>query len=341
MQHNKIISQWLMLGVAMLMIQVLLGGVTRLTGSGLSITEWKPIIGSLPPLNDADWNTTFDKYKTIAQYKELNNDFSLSDFKFIFFWEWLHRNWARFIAVVFLIPFAYFLFKGYLKKEDAPKLIALFLLGLAQGLIGWIMVASGLGSDNIYVSHIRLAVHFMSAMVLICAVYWVALSYLFPNKISFTTPKFKTITVVTLALLSVQLIYGCFMAGLKAASAAPTWPSINGTYFPTNILNDSLTAHPINIHFIHRMLAYIVLAVIIYWFIEARKQISLPPMYKLMPVLLVALQILLGIASVLYSPLLLRNSFGVFESFAQCHQLVAMLLLMSLVRVFAIGNAGK
>lgn len=146
----------------MIMIQVVLGGITRLTGSGLSITEWAPIMGSIPPLNDAQWEAAFENYQQIAQYKYVNNHFTLSDFKFIFYWEWFHRVWARSLGVVFAIPFIYFLIKKYFLKEMILPLIILFILGGLQGFIGWFMVSSGLNESSLlYVSHIRLAIHFI------------------------------------------------------------------------------------------------------------------------------------------------------------------------------------
>lgn len=175
------IAIWLLIGVAMLMIQVLLGGITRLTGSGLSITEWKPIMGAIPPLNDHDWNLAFEKYKQIAQFKYLNSNFTLADFKSIFFWEWFHRFWARLIAVTFLIPFIIFIFQKRFKKEMIKPMIILFLLGALQGLVGWIMVQSGLeDSELVYVSHYKLAIHFILALVLIAYALWFALKLLVP-----------------------------------------------------------------------------------------------------------------------------------------------------------------
>src|SRR3954465_8438788 len=167
-RSTRIVATWIFIGVGMLIIQVLLGGITRLTGSGLSITEWKPIMGAVPPMNAAEWQRTFEKYQHIAQFKYLNSHFTLSNFKFIFFWEWFHRLWARLIGVVFLIPFIYFLLKRYFKSWMVFPLVVLFLLGALQGAIGWIMVQSGLNDNDVYVSHIRLATHFMAAMVLIC-----------------------------------------------------------------------------------------------------------------------------------------------------------------------------
>src|ERR1043165_1170781 len=175
-KSSRPVAIWLLIGIAMLIIQVLLGGITRLTGSGLSITEWKPIMGALPPMNDQQWHEAFDKYKQIAQYRYLNSTFDLSDFKFIFFWEWIHRLWARLIGVAFLIPFAIFLIQKRFKKEMIRPMIILFLLGLLQGLVGWIMVQSGLeDSDRLYVSHYRLAIHFILALGLICYTLWFAM----------------------------------------------------------------------------------------------------------------------------------------------------------------------
>jgi cytochrome c oxidase assembly protein subunit 15 len=167
-KSSRPVAIWLLIGIVMLMVQVLLGGITRLTGSGLSITEWKPVMGALPPLNDQQWNEAFDKYKQIAQYKYLNSSFNLSDFKSIFFWEWFHRLWARLIGVVFLIPFIIFLVQNRFKKEMVKPMIILFLLGGLQGLVGWVMVMSGLNEENLYVSHYRLAIHFIFALGLIC-----------------------------------------------------------------------------------------------------------------------------------------------------------------------------
>jgi cytochrome c oxidase assembly protein subunit 15 len=334
-QSNKLIGQWLMLGVVMLIIQVLLGGITRLTGSGLSITEWKPILGALPPLNESDWLKAFEQYKQIAQFKFMNQDFTLGDFKFIYFWEWFHRNWARFIGVAFLIPFIYFLYKKMITKEMVPKLIGLFLLGIAQGLIGWIMVASGLNDENLYVSHIRLAIHFISALVLIAFTYWFALSLLVKPEDRVEDTGLRKMTITVISILFVQLIYGAFMAGLKAATVAPTWPSINGDYFPAVLGTQSWINHPINIHFVHRMLAYILVFVIIYWYLKAIKNVKSAYFnrFKWIPLGLVIIQLVLGISTVLFSTQIARNSFGQFEWSAQLHQIVAMLLVMSFVWV--------
>lgn len=336
MKSDKWIVRWLLLGVAMLMVQVLLGGVTRLTGSGLSITDWKPILGAIPPMNDMEWNAAFEKYKQIAQFKYLNQDFNLHDFKFIYFWEWLHRNWARFIGVVFLIPFVYFLHSKRITKAMVPQLLGLFLLGIAQGLIGWIMVKSGLNDENLYVSHIRLAIHFISALILIAFTYWFALTLMIPTRAYIEDKPLKKLTAWIIALLSIQLTYGAFMAGLKAATNAPTWPSINGDFLPVTIFTEHWIHHPINIHFIHRGLAYILVILITYWFYRTSNLQTgvVLKKYSWIPLVLVGVQVALGILTVLYAPIQVRNGFGPFEWSAQLHQLVAMCLLMSFVWVW-------
>ena len=220
----------------MTVIQIAIGGITRLTGSGLSITEWDVVTGTLPPMSDAAWQTLFAKYKTTPQFQLLNFDFNIDNFKFIFFWEWFHRLWARSIGLVFAFGFIYFLVKKYFQPKMIKPLLVLFLLGAMQGAIGWIMVASGLEGDAVYVKPTRLALHFIFAMGLLCYTYWFALSLTVQpirrnignddtsNKIS----TIRNFAWVILLILFFQLIYGALMAGHKAANVASTWPTING-----------------------------------------------------------------------------------------------------------------
>jgi cytochrome c oxidase assembly protein subunit 15 len=344
MDRKKIVGYWLLVGVMMLIVQVLLGGITRLTGSGLSITEWKPILGSIPPLTEHDWQKAFLLYQQkTGQFKYLNQDFTLSNFKFIYFWEWMHRNWARFISVVFLIPFIFFIVKKYFTQSMISKLVALFVLGAAQGLIGWIMVKSGLNDDNLYVSHIRLAIHFISALVLIGFTLWFALSLLIDETHFIFNNSLKWLTAGIILILFAQLTYGAFMAGMKAATVAPTWPSINGDYFPESIWKQSFLHSAINIHFVHRMLAYIILILVGIWFVKASsiKDYPLLSKYRFLPVLLVAVQIVLGILCLVTATMQVRNGFGVFEYLAQAHQLVAMFLLMSMLFMLFLFKGGS
>ena len=329
---NRIVAWWILIGVLMLMIQVMLGGVTRLTGSGLSITEWKPILGTLPPMNDNEWNEAFDKYKQIAQYKQLNSYFTLSDFKSIYFWEWLHRLWARLIAVAFLIPFVIFLAKKKFKKEMINPLIILFLLGALQGLVGWIMVKSGLeDSPLLYVSHYKLAIHFMLALGIICYALWFALQLLVPKEKIIVNRGIHRFYFWLIVLLSLQLIYGAFMAGLKAGPFAPNWPDINGRFFPiyehykTNI---PIFDNPFLVHFIHRNLAYIIFIVVIlgWWKYRLAYPTSLFNKTNWLLPTITLLQLILGVFTVLYSPYAKKLVW-----IGAVHQFVAMLLLLSLI----------
>lgn len=333
---NKAVAWWLIIGVVMIIIQTLIGGLTRLTGSGLSITEWNVVTGILPPLNEQDWVAEFAKYQASPQFQYLNADFTIKDFKFIFFWEWFHRLWARLIGFVFAIPFVYFIIKKYFNKEMIMPLIVLFLMGALQGMVGWIMVASGLTGDAIYVKPTRLAIHFVLAMLLGCYVLWFALQLLIPASQVVVHPRLKRWYQVIFVLLILQLIYGALMAGHKAAPAASTWPTINGFWWPEG-MDQSENAHPlienkITIHFIHRGLAYLLLALtgiasVIAFRIKAPSAAIRKGRGQ--PALWVGIQVLLGILTVVSSPEIVANKWGLFETLAQLHQLVAMFFLLS------------
>ncbi|HEX6913763.1 MAG TPA: COX15/CtaA family protein [Chitinophagaceae bacterium] len=334
-RSQKIIANWVFIGVGMLIVQVLLGGITRLTGSGLSITEWKPIMGALPPMNEAAWQTAFEKYRQIAQYKYINNHFTLSDFKFIYFWEWFHRNWGRLIGIAFAIPFIYFLVKGYFRKWMVMPLVILFLLGGLQGAIGWIMVQSGLNDQDVYVSHIRLAVHFIAAMVLICYALVFGMKLTVRKRDLITSSSLWNFTLPVFVLLMLQLIYGAFMAGLRAATVAPTWPDMNGTFVP-DIAGESWVNSHLAVHFIHRTIAYILLLMLIGWWILARRyrESRLFNRLRNWVLVLVIVQVTLGVLAVLNSLNIVRGKFGVFESLALLHQVTGMVLLLVLTAAF-------
>jgi cytochrome c oxidase assembly protein subunit 15 len=327
-KKSNAVAIWLLIGVGMIVVQVLLGGITRLTGSGLSITEWKPILGAVPPLNEGDWQKAFEQYKQIGQFKHLNFEFTLSDFKFIYFWEWFHREWARLIAIVFLLPFIYFIITRKFKQEMIKPLMILFLLGILQGLIGWVMVKSGLNEESLYVNHIRLAIHFISALGLLSYTLWFALQLLVDRSELVHAPALKNFSIWLFALIVVQLIFGAFMAGLKAANFATTWPTINGEWIPSSIANDawsSLTHDPLAVHFIHRTLAYVIAVLIFIWFQQAKK-ITSNYLFKLiywMPMAIVLLQVVLGILTVL-----LANNASALLWLGVAHQFTAMLLVL-------------
>lgn len=352
--RRKAVARWLLLGVVMLIIQILLGGITRLTGSGLSITEWKPILGAVPPMNEAAWQAAFEQYKSIAQYRYLNAHFTLNDFKGIYFWEWAHREWARLVGIVFIIGFVYFLVRRYFDKQMIIPFIILFILGGMQGLIGWIMVMSGLNDTDLYVSHIRLAVHFMAALLLLCYTLWFALKMLVHNDERIISSRLWGFTITTIALLCLQLVYGAFMAGLKAAPVAPTWPTINGMWLPEQIHQyggreytglNAFISHPIAVQFIHRLLAYILLGTVIVWTLTAGKVAQNASSQRLQswrwwPLALVVLQVVLGIFTVVHGAQTIAGHFGAFELLAQVHQFVAMGLLMALVANLYLIRAG-
>jgi len=337
------VSAWIITGVVMLLIQVVLGGITRLTGSGLSITEWNVVTGALPPLNEQHWIAEFDKYRQTPQYRLLNTDFTLEDFKFIFFWEWLHRFWARLIGVVFLVGFVYLVAKRYLKQEMQKPLLILFLLGALQGAIGWIMVASGLTGDAVYVKPTRLALHFIFALGLIAYAWWFALKLRISRTDRIENGPLRKFTWWVLIILLIQLVFGALMAGHKAATAAPTWPTINGSIWPEAafrgpVLIKDLVENKISIHLVHRSLAYALLLLIFLYFWQCLKvrRTGRFRQFTWYPVVLVMLQLLLGIASVLLSTRIIPNHWGPFEWMAQLHQVTGMLLLLSIVNMLYI-----
>ena len=333
---HKAVSNWLLFGVFMLIIQILLGGITRLTGSGLSITEWDVVTGSLPPLNETAWLQEFDKYKATPQFKLLNTDFDLGDFKFIFFWEWFHRLWARMMGMVFAVGFVYFLVRKSFKQEMVKPLIILFLLGDLQGAVGWIMVASGLVGDAVYVKPTRLALHFILAMALLSYTFWFVLQLKVKKEQITKHAGAFNFTMVLLVLLVIQLLFGALMAGHKAATAAATWPMINNEWIPAALFKDSpwlinFIENKINIHFFHRGLAYLLSILIVIWYFRTSK-VKGSDMFQVtrfIPLALILLQVILGIVSVLASTKIIPNKWGLFEWVAQLHQLVGMCLLLS------------
>jgi cytochrome c oxidase assembly protein subunit 15 len=336
-RNDKAVANWLLVGVGMIVVQIILGGITRLTGSGLSITEWNVVTGTLPPLNEQQWLVEFNKYQQTPQYSLLNSDFTLGSFKFIFFWEWFHRFWARLIGVVFIIPFVYFLISKRFKPYMVRPLVILFLLGALQGAVGWIMVASGLTGDAIYVKPTRLALHFIFAMGLLCYTFWFAQQLIVPPQKRQVHKRIHQFTISILLVLVLQLVYGALMAGHKAATAAPTWPSINGSMVPSGMFSRygllSLLEDRITIHFIHRGLAYLLLVLVVMLSVRLHKQSATLHLSfkKWWPLVLVVIQVLLGVASVLTSLTIVPNQWGVFEWMAQLHQLVAMCLLLSII----------
>lgn len=332
------VAIWLYIGVFMLVIQIVLGGITRLTESGLSITEWNPITGALPPMNTQQWQQEFDKYKNTSQFQYIHSDFKLSDFKKIFFWEWFHRNWARLMGMVFLVGFVYFLIKKKFSKPMIMPLVMLFVLGAIQGAIGWIMVESGLMPQRLFVGHVQLATHFIAALILLAYTFWFALSLSVPKTRLVINKGLKNFCNWILILLFFQLIYGAFMAGMHAAVAAPTWPKINGSWIPNNMDNihpvwENFINNKITIQFVHRLIAYLLFILTIVWWIRAMKvkEGGLFEKGRWFPFILVIIQVTLGILTVVTSPV---NDDLVY--FGVAHQFVAILFLLSIIFILFI-----
>jgi cytochrome c oxidase assembly protein subunit 15 len=228
--QTRAIALWLFGCAAMVFVMVALGGITRLTESGLSITSWDPIVGVLPPMSGAQWQEAFDAYKAIPQYQAIHAGMSLGDFKAIYFWEYLHRLWGRLIGLVFLLPLLYFLARRQIPRALAPKLIGLFVLGGMQGVLGWWMVASGL-EDRIEVSQYRLAAHLSFAIVIYLAILWVALDLIRPRTQS-PSSCLKHGASLTLLLAFIALIAGAFVAGLRGGLIDNTFPLMDGHWIP-------------------------------------------------------------------------------------------------------------
>ena len=341
-KNNRQVAKWLLAGVFMLVIQVLLGGITRLTESGLSITEWKPITGALPPLNDITWQQEFDKYRNTDQFKYVHQYFSLREFKFIFFWEWFHRFWARMMGMVFLIGFIYFLAKKKLNKSMVLPMVVLFFLGGIQGAIGWIMVKSGLVPEKYFVGHIELTTHFIAALILLSYTLWFSLSLQPSFQLKLYDKKTSRFLQAILLLFFLQLIFGGFMAGLKAATSAPTWPLINGHFFPSGAYEFSLQENLINnklmIQFIHRCIGYSLFLLSLFFFISNQK-FSDHLIFKKINIVfitLLSMQVLLGIGSLLNA----ANPHA-FIYFGVLHQFTAMMLVICLVTMLFIVKTTK
>ncbi|MDO9411463.1 MAG: COX15/CtaA family protein [Pseudolabrys sp.] len=266
-RHLRAVRLWLYAVAAMIFLTLIVGGATRLTESGLSITEWKPVTGVLPPLSLEHWQLEFAKYQAIPQYREVNKGMSLDDFKVIYFWEWSHRLLARVTGFVFLVPFLFFLWRGWVPKGLKLRLWGMFAGGAALGVVGWWMVASGLaGSKLVSVSQYRLGFHLTLACVIYAVVLWTAQSLL-PKARPATTPRLRISALVLTVAIVVQIYLGALVAGLDAGLTYNTWPLIDGAIVPDsarlwfiqpawrNVFENTLTTQ-----FNHRMLAYAIFA---------------------------------------------------------------------------------
>ncbi len=310
---------WLLAVACLVALTLLVGGATRLTGSGLSITEWRPVSGVLPPMSESAWLGEFEKYKRIPQFTAVNPDMNLSEFKFIFWWEWGHRMLGRLIGIAFAIPFAFFLWRGMIGRDLAWKLGGLFLLGGLQGAIGWWMVSSGL-SERTDVSQYRLAIHLTLACVILAALVAVAES-LSTRRPESARASVRVISAAILGLVLVQIFIGALVAKTGAGMSFTTWPMMDGRFFPS--LDDLLVIKPVwhnffenvlTVQFEHRMVAYVLLLVsIVHAAMLLRSGVSPASRRALLLAALITAQAVLGILTLLHVtplPLALLHQFG-------------------------------
>lgn len=306
-KDNKYVIYWLFTGCFLIFTMVVVGGITRLTHSGLSISDYKLITGTLPPVNETAWQEAFDLYKQYPEYQKLNYHFTLEDFKDIYFWEWLHRLIGRLIGMVFILPFIYFLIKKQLTKPTIKKSIVLLALGGFQGFLGWYMVKSGL-VDRPDVSHFRLAAHLTTAFITFAYTFWVALDLIFPEKKKING-KFRNLIRVGYAVLLLQIIYGAFVAGLDAGFIHNHWPMMNeGKFMHETVLIEQSPVYKnfiegkSGVQFVHRMLAYLVVIFIFIIWYKSRKLVLTK--YQTHGVnfllLMVGVQFLLGVLTIIY-----------------------------------------
>ena len=267
-KNESLIKVWLLSLIILIILMIIIGGLTRLTDSGLSITEWQLFSGILPPLNSSQWDKYFQLYKEIPQYKFLNYDMTISEFKVIFFWEYLHRMLGRLIGLTFLIPFIYFIYKSILTVDYKIKFSLIFLLILFQGVIGWYMVQSGL-TDNLSVSHYRLSFHLTIAFVILSCLVWMYLNINTSNNKKFFSNFFKlNLLKILIILLFIQIIIGAFVSGLDAGKIYQTWPLMNDNFFPNDFkitkFNDLFNFDNHSwVQFLHRINAYLILLLVI------------------------------------------------------------------------------
>lgn len=334
----KSVKIWLIIGLVMILIQIFLGGVTRLTGSGLSITRWQIVTGALPPLSESQWAAEFDLYKQTPQFLKLNTGMSMSDFKFIYFWEYFHRLWARLMFFVFIIPFFWFLAKKQFSKVMVTRLIVVVLLAALEGFFGWIMVASGLISRP-WVNAYNLTLHLSMALVIYSYLIWTTFIAVFPDSPILTSNKLRRSAFFAVALAGFQIVLGALMSGTKAGLHYPTWPDMSGYFIPPVLSNgenwqwqhlieyDTHAFMPALVQFIHRNTAYLLSALLIWLFIQtkpffANKQLKTA---SILLIIFLAIQVLLGILTLLHCMTGIPVVLGVM------HQTGAVLLLSALL----------
>ncbi len=307
-KYHSAVKVWLLIGLFMIFVQVVVGGITRLTGSGLSITRWEIVTGTVPPLNTAQWEEAFDAYKQTPQYAKINEGMSMSEFKFIFFWEYIHRLWARLMGFVFAIPFVFFVARKMIDRPLIRRLGIVILLAAIVASFGWIMVASGL-VDRPWVNAYKLTLHLSLALILFSYLLWTTLHVLQPQKKVIHNPVLKKWIYIILGVVAIQIVLGGIMSGMKAGLFYPTWPDMHGEWIPSvltsadhwNVDNfihyDSHLFMAALVQILHRTTAYILSGLIFWYFYRGIKNVT-SPVFRTFLYLLVSMlviQVLLGI----------------------------------------------
>ncbi|RIV86523.1 COX15/CtaA family protein [Aurantiacibacter zhengii] len=316
------LARWLFAVATLVLVMVVVGGITRLTESGLSITHWSPVSGALPPLSEADWQAEFDLYKQTGEYRNVSGPagMDLAAFKFIFFWEWFHRLLGRVIGLAFALPLAWFWLRGAIPAGYKPRLLALLALGGLQGAFGWFMVRSGLGTEMTDVSHFWLSIHLLTAFFTLGGLVWTALDLRQLDRQGHGTPaRFTGLALAVAVILFLQLLMGAWVAGLNAGLASDTWPLMQDRLVPeidwSNGVVWTFTHDPFWLHFVHRWWAWVAVAALV---IMARQVKPLDRRASIAIHSAFGVQILLGIATVMT---------GVALWLAVAHQLVGALLV--------------
>jgi len=304
-RQNRSVATWLLICCGLVFAMVVLGGVTRLTGSGLSMVDWRPLMGVLPPMSDAEWQRVFELYQQSPEFQKVNSHMDVDAFKGIFWLEFLHRLLGRAIGIVFFVPFVVFVVKGYIQKHEWLKYLTMFILGGLQGLLGWYMVKSGL-IDVPHVSQYRLTAHLVAAFLIYAYMFWVAMSLLFPASPNASRHAWYHRTIGLAILASVTIISGGFVAGLKAGKIYNTFPMMGDDWLPPGILAlepfwRNFFDNPETVQFDHRWLAMTTFVIIvIYWFNARKAELPRRARPAVNAILHTAvLQVALGIATLL------------------------------------------
>ena len=321
-KFNYHIIFWLISLITLTSLIIIVGGLTRLTDSGLSITEWDVFSGIIPPFNEIKWNEYFDLYKNTSQYNLLNSSMTLPEFKIIFWWEFIHRILARSLGLLFLIPLIYFYFKKVFSKKTIFNLLIIFLLIILQGTIGWYMVKSGL-IDNVTVSHFRLSLHLSLGFIILSSIFWFFLNYISNTDASIFFTKKLLVLKVLFFLIFLQIALGALVSGLDAGRLYQTWPLMNGTYVPEDFIIDF--SEPGFVQFIHRNLAYLIFIFSLYLYFYINK--FMPEMilkFFYIYFSLILIQIALGIY-------VLISGFNFYV--ASAHQVSSIFLILSFLKL--------